>query len=140
MAAACDPFLAATDVADYLVEKGVPFREAHHLTGGLVRRCLERGEDLAQVPLEELRALSPAFDEGYYALHEPAAQLARKRSRGGSAPRACASSSSGPRARARCAGAAPAAARSDRRRRVLAPQCRLAGTGRAPCTPGRQLV
>ena len=43
MAAACDPFLAATDVADYLVEKGVPFREAHHLTGGLVRRCLERG-------------------------------------------------------------------------------------------------
>ena len=55
MAAACDPFLAATDVADYLVEKGVPFREAHHLTGGLVRRCLEKGEDLAQVPLAELR-------------------------------------------------------------------------------------
>ncbi|NLE22840.1 MAG: argininosuccinate lyase [Actinobacteria bacterium] len=86
MAAACDPSLAATDVADYLVEQGVPFREAHHLTGGLVRRCLERGEDLAQVPLEELRSLSPAFDERYYELHEPAAQLARKRSRGGSAP------------------------------------------------------
>jgi argininosuccinate lyase len=86
MAAACDPFLAATDVADYLVEKGVPFREAHHLTGGLVRRCLERGEDLAQVPIGELQALSPAFGEDYYALHEPAAQLARKRSRGGSAP------------------------------------------------------
>lgn len=34
MAAACDPFLAATDVADYLVERGVPFREAHRLTGG----------------------------------------------------------------------------------------------------------
>ena len=86
MAAACDPFLAATDVADYLVEKGVPFREAHHLTGGLVRRCLEKGESLAEVPLEDLRALSPVFDDGYYALHEPAAQLARKRSRGGSAP------------------------------------------------------
>ena len=86
MAAACDPFLAATDVADYLVEKGVPFREAHHLTGGLVRRCLEQGEDLADVPLADLQALSPAFDEGYYTLHEPAAQLARKRSRGGSAP------------------------------------------------------
>ena len=86
MAAACDPFLAATDVADYLVEKGVPFREAHHLTGGLVRRCLEKGEDLADVSLADLQALSPAFDEGYYALHEPAAQLARKRSRGGSAP------------------------------------------------------
>ena len=48
--------------------------------------CLEAGESLAQVPLEDLRALSPAFDEGYYDLHEPAAQLARKCSRGGSAP------------------------------------------------------
>ncbi|MFA4965887.1 MAG: argininosuccinate lyase, partial [Thermoleophilia bacterium] len=86
MAAACDPFLAATDVADFLVEQGVPFREAHHLTGALVRRCLEAGESLAQVPIEDLRALSPAFDEGYYALHDPAAQLARKRSSGGSAP------------------------------------------------------
>jgi argininosuccinate lyase len=86
MAAACDQFLAATDVADYLVERGVPFREAHHLTGALVRRCLESGQDLSQVPLEDLRALSPAFEDGFYALHEPGAQLARKRSRGGSAP------------------------------------------------------
>ena len=86
MAAACDPFLAATDVADYLVERGVPFREAHHLTGTLVRRCLEAGRGLAELDLDELRKLSPAFDERYYALHEPAAQLARKRSRGGSAP------------------------------------------------------
>ena len=86
MAAACDQFLAATDVADYLVERGVPFREAHHLTGALVRRCLESGAALAQVPLEDLRALSPAFEDGYYALHDPATQLARKRSRGGSAP------------------------------------------------------
>jgi len=86
LAAACDPFLAATDVADYLVEKGVPFRDAHHLTGGLVRRCLETGRGLADVPLEDLRALSAAFGEDYYALHDPVAQLARKRSRGGSAP------------------------------------------------------
>jgi argininosuccinate lyase len=86
MASACDQFLAATDVADYLVERGVPFREAHHLTGALVRRCLESGEHLAQVSLDDLRTLSPAFDDGYYALHEPVAQLARKRSRGGSAP------------------------------------------------------
>jgi argininosuccinate lyase len=86
MAAACDPFLAATDVADYLVRKRVPFREAHHLTGTLVRRCLEAGESLAQVPLDDLRALSPAFDDRYYDLHEPLAQLSRKRSYGGSAP------------------------------------------------------
>ncbi len=86
MAAACDSYLAATDIADYLVERRVPFREAHHLTGTLVRRCLESGRSLAEVSLEELHDLSPAFADDYYALHEPAAQLARKRSRGGSAP------------------------------------------------------
>ena len=86
MAAACDSFLAATDVADYLVTRGLPFREAHRLTGSLVRQCLDRGVTLADVRLDELRRLSPAFDEGYYALHDPAAALASKRSRGGSAP------------------------------------------------------
>jgi argininosuccinate lyase len=86
LSAACDSFLAATDVADYLVERGVTFREAHHLTGALVRRCLEEGVDLAEVPLRDLCALSRAFDDSYYELHEPATQLARKRSRGGSAP------------------------------------------------------
>jgi argininosuccinate lyase len=86
MASACDPFLAATDVADYLVEKGVPFREAHHLTGTLVRHCLESGASLAHVSLRELHDLSPVFAEDYYSLHDPAAQLVRKRSRGGSAP------------------------------------------------------
>ena len=86
MAAACDSFLAATDVADYLVGKGVPFREAHHVTGTLVRRCLEAHADLADACLEDLLALSPVFAEDYYELHEPAAQLARKRSHGGSAP------------------------------------------------------
>ena len=86
MAAACDSYLAATDVADYLVGRGVPFREAHHLTGGLVRLCLDGGVGLADVELDRLRALSPAFDEDYYGLHEPAAQLARKATYGGSAP------------------------------------------------------
>jgi len=89
LAAACNLLLAATDVADYLVEKGVPFREAHRLTGMLVRQCLEAGVALGDVGLDRLLALSPAFDDGYCALHEPAAQLARKHSRGGSA-RACA--------------------------------------------------
>ena len=45
MEAACDSFLAATDVADYLVARGLPFREAHHSPGALVRRCLDRGVD-----------------------------------------------------------------------------------------------
>ncbi|HQG55183.1 MAG TPA: argininosuccinate lyase, partial [Thermoleophilia bacterium] len=54
MAAACDSFLQATDLADYLVARGVPFREAHHLVGELVRRCLERGIGLDALPLEEV--------------------------------------------------------------------------------------
>jgi argininosuccinate lyase len=86
MAAACDSFLAATDVADYLVGKGVPFREAHHVTGTLVRRCLDAGVGLEDADLADLQVLSPVFADDYFELHEPAAQLARKRSRGGSAP------------------------------------------------------
>jgi argininosuccinate lyase len=86
MAAGCDGLLAATDVADYLVGRGVPFREAHHITGTLVRTSLERGRTMADVPLAELQEFSPAFDDGYYDLHDPAAALARKRSAGGSAP------------------------------------------------------
>ena len=60
MAAACDSFLMATDVADELVARGLPFREAHHVTGALVRRCLELGCELGELPLAELAALSPA--------------------------------------------------------------------------------
>ncbi len=86
LAAACDQFLAATDVADYLVAKGLPFREAHHLTGTLVRRCLEASSPPSELSLDELRRLSPAFGDDYYALFEPSAQLAGKRSAGGSAP------------------------------------------------------
>ena len=86
MAGACEAFLQATDVADYLVAGGLPFREAHHLTGTLVRECLERGVGLEEVSLEELRQLSPVFDDGFSAALDPHASLARKALAGGSAP------------------------------------------------------
>ena len=86
LAATCDSLLQATDVADYLVRQGVPFRSAHHLTGTLVRLCVDRGIALGDVPLDDLQALSPAFGPDYYDLHDPAASLAAKRSAGGSAP------------------------------------------------------
>jgi argininosuccinate lyase len=86
MAAACDSFLQATDVADYLVAKGVPFREAHHLTGALVRECVERGIAIDAVTLEDLRRLSPAFDDDVAAVLDARASLARKALAGGSAP------------------------------------------------------
>ena len=86
MLAACDSFLMATDVADYLVGKGLPFREAHHVTGALVRACLDRGVALDGIPLAELQELSPTFGEDYAALHDPATSLAAKASPGGSSP------------------------------------------------------
>ena len=60
--AASGGFLLATDVADYLVRKGLPFREAHNAVGRLVAYAEERGKELRQLTLEEYRAHSPLFD------------------------------------------------------------------------------
>ena len=60
-AAASDPALLATDLADYLVKKGVPFREAHHIVGALVADAEKLGKPLNALPLETFRALSPKF-------------------------------------------------------------------------------
>jgi argininosuccinate lyase len=87
MAAACDAWLMATDLADDLVAAGVPFREAHHAVGSLVRRALELGVMLDGLPDGDLAALAPALRAGELgALLDPRASLARKVSAGGSAP------------------------------------------------------
>ncbi len=59
-------FTNATDVADYLVGKGVPFRDAHGIVGQLVLLCIERGISLDDLLLEDYRRLSPVFDEDIY--------------------------------------------------------------------------
>ena len=56
-------FLTATDLADYLVLKGVPFREAHELTGKTVAFCLEKDKTLTDLSLAQLRKISKSFDE-----------------------------------------------------------------------------
>ena len=56
-------YLAATDLADYLARKGLPFREAHRVVGELVAQCEERGVPLEALTLEELQAKSPLFAE-----------------------------------------------------------------------------
>jgi argininosuccinate lyase len=61
-AAASDPNLFATDIAEYLAKKGMPFREAHEIVGGLVADCVTTGMSLNQVPLVELKKRSPLFD------------------------------------------------------------------------------
>ena len=52
--------------ATYLVRRGVPFRLAHEIVGKAVQHCLELGCELADLPLEQLRELSPCFDQDFY--------------------------------------------------------------------------
>ena len=59
-------FTNATDAADYLVEKGVPFRDAHGVIGRLVLYCIERGKSIGELSLEEFKSFSPAFEEDVY--------------------------------------------------------------------------
>ncbi len=61
--AAGEGYATATDVADYLAKRGVPFRDAHAVTGKLVRYCIEHGKTLPTLTLEEFRAASPVFEE-----------------------------------------------------------------------------
>ena len=64
--AAAGGFINATDCADYLVKKGLPFRDAYKITGTLVARCIELGETLETLPMEEYQTVCEAFDEGVY--------------------------------------------------------------------------
>ena len=59
-------FTNATDVADYLVNRGVPFRDAHGIVGQLVLKCIEKNIALDDMPLEEYRAVSPVFEADIY--------------------------------------------------------------------------
>ncbi len=77
--------LYATDVADYLVEKGVPFREAHELVGRAVRRAEALGLGLDALPLAEWQAISPQFGEEVPAMFAPEAALERRGAEGGTA-------------------------------------------------------
>ncbi len=78
-------FLLTTELADYLASKGVPFRQAHHVAGSLVKACEERGENLSSLTLEQLRAAHPAFDDDALSWLEPEAAAERRLSRGGTA-------------------------------------------------------
>ena len=64
--AAAGGFINATDCADYLVKKGLPFRDAYKATGSLVALCIEKGETLETLPVEEYKAICDTFDEGVY--------------------------------------------------------------------------
>lgn len=65
-AAAAKGFINATDCADYLVKKGLPFRDAYKITGTLVAMCIERGTTLEELSLEEYKKLCDTFDGDVY--------------------------------------------------------------------------
>lgn len=65
-AAALEGFTNATDLADYLVKKGLPFRETHAISGKLVHYCIENNTSLEKLPLEILKQFSDAFEEDVY--------------------------------------------------------------------------
>lgn len=88
MRAALDPGMLATDVAEYLVRKGVPFRQAHHLTGQAVARAEARGVSLDALPLEDWRAISSHFDADVRHAFDFQRSLAARDAIGGTAPRA----------------------------------------------------
>src|SRR4051812_17635723 len=81
--AASDEMLAATDVADLLVKRGMPFRQAHGVVAGLVRHSIGRGVHLSDLSREELAELAPSLDEGYYDVLAQSSWLESKVSAGG---------------------------------------------------------
>lgn len=88
MMAALDDELLATDLADYLVNKGVPFRDAHHIVGRVVAIAASQDVKLSQVPLENLQEISDVFDESVHEVFDFERAVRRKSSPGGTAPQA----------------------------------------------------
>ena len=86
MAAAADGLLLATDLADLLVERGVPFRRAHAIVGGLVRHCLATGTGLRDLDATVLRRHSRLLTPALVRQLTPARSVARRRVVGGTAP------------------------------------------------------
>jgi len=78
-----DEMLAATEVADLLVRKGVPFREAHGIVGGLVRDAVERGKTLSELTPEELHERSEQLDDSFYEVLQRESWLESKKIEGG---------------------------------------------------------
>jgi argininosuccinate lyase len=89
--------LLATDVADYLVAKGLPFRDAHEVVGALVRRLVAEARTFDQLSLKEWREHSPLFDEDVRTAITPLASVEKKRTPQSTAPDAVAAALAGTR-------------------------------------------
>src|SRR5882757_10490984 len=85
-AAASNPVLLATEAADYLVHKGIPFRQAHDIVGKVLREAEKQNVPWTSLPLETLKEISPAFEADFTATLSLDAALASKKVPGGTAP------------------------------------------------------
>jgi argininosuccinate lyase len=79
-------FLNATEIADYLANKGMPFRDAHEVSGKAVRICIERGCTLGELPLSEFQALSSEIHDDIYSFLDMRQAVERRNSIGGTSP------------------------------------------------------
>ncbi len=86
LAAQLEPGLLATELADYLVKQGIPFREAHGLVGQAVRLAEEQDQDLTELSLQDLRRLSPQFGEDVVNVLQISTALAQRSVPGGTSP------------------------------------------------------
>jgi len=84
--AASGGFIAATDCADYLVKKGVPFRDAYKVVGQLVAYCIEQGKTFEELTLEEYKSFHPGFGGDIYEAVDLENCVSRRKSSGGPAP------------------------------------------------------
>ena len=82
-AAAGEGFINATDLADYLVGKGLPFRSAYKISGGIVAYCIQNGKTLETLSLDEYKGFSDLFDQGVFAAIDMEACVNRRTSEGG---------------------------------------------------------
>jgi argininosuccinate lyase len=85
MEAARNGFMNATDLADYLAARGVPFRAAHAIAGKIVRHCLAAGRRIEEMPLAEMRRFSRKIDQDIYHFLSAEAVIERRRAPGGTA-------------------------------------------------------
>jgi argininosuccinate lyase len=79
-------YATATDLADYLVRKGIPFRKAHEVTGRVVRYCVDSNRELPSLTLEELKGFHPSFEKDIYGYIDPRRSVSARNIQGGTAP------------------------------------------------------
>jgi argininosuccinate lyase len=80
--------MLATDLADYLVNKGMPFREAHHVVGRVVRIASDTGVKLSQIPLDNYQEVSDLFSEDVYQVYNFGQSIRKRKASGGTSPEA----------------------------------------------------